>query len=500
MKEQNRHATTRLLQFLTYMKRPLRLDEAVDVVAVDISQTPRFDPANRVQIPEEILRYCSSLVIMTSRQNKWDHTTIKEIQLAHFSVQEYLMSNRPKGYLTTDLERPNASAAILDTCLSYLLDIDHPRDRTEAKEKYPLAEYSAHFWLDYAPIVEKSTNKASPSVVEYLSSDRFQFIQVLYLVNLATVEVSLISSDNSTRIPWTSQVYESDKVDGLYCASYGGLFHATQALLSQGVDANAQWSDWDSALCVASNSGHANIVQILLEYDANVDAQWLRFGTALCAASAANHTNIIRILFAHGANIHVHQNQDALREASARANTESVRMLIDNGATVNDTVRMLPSYNDFGAEPTQHDPTPRYGYSWALIGALDGDHAGIVLMLLDKSGSSNDERLSVFTHAVKNGYIKTTQMLLDRLFDINDAAGLDNPLRLASSQGHTEIVRLLLGHGARDEERHALRDALHRERDSPVHGEVCQLLQSRESKSQDTDSVDSPPHKRLKTS
>jgi hypothetical protein len=50
---EHKRVVTRILQFLTFSDRPLNLDEAVDTIAVDTS-TLRFDPENRIPVPEEI--------------------------------------------------------------------------------------------------------------------------------------------------------------------------------------------------------------------------------------------------------------------------------------------------------------------------------------------------------------------------------------------------------------------------------------------------------------
>ncbi|PMB70810.1 Vegetative incompatibility protein HET-E-1 [Beauveria bassiana] len=57
----------RLLQLLVYSERPLRLDEAVDAVAVEPASEARFDPANRMPVPQEIVQYCAGLVTLTVR-------------------------------------------------------------------------------------------------------------------------------------------------------------------------------------------------------------------------------------------------------------------------------------------------------------------------------------------------------------------------------------------------------------------------------------------------
>lgn len=51
---------TRLLQFLTFSERPLQLEEAVDIDAVDLEEKHRFNADYRMPEPDEISIYCSS--------------------------------------------------------------------------------------------------------------------------------------------------------------------------------------------------------------------------------------------------------------------------------------------------------------------------------------------------------------------------------------------------------------------------------------------------------
>src|SRR6201999_3717835 len=53
----------RILQFLTYSKRPMYRREVIDAVAVDLDQDEYFNPKNRMPDPQEITYYCSSLVV-----------------------------------------------------------------------------------------------------------------------------------------------------------------------------------------------------------------------------------------------------------------------------------------------------------------------------------------------------------------------------------------------------------------------------------------------------
>lgn len=62
-----RRNAIKLLQFLLYLQRPLRITELVDAIATDPSVEPAFNPENRMSNPSEIIRLCSSLVLITNQ-------------------------------------------------------------------------------------------------------------------------------------------------------------------------------------------------------------------------------------------------------------------------------------------------------------------------------------------------------------------------------------------------------------------------------------------------
>jgi hypothetical protein len=124
----------RILQFLAYTKRPLKIQEAVDAIAVDLNGDPTFDPAFRLPEPREIAKVCASLVTLEAKQ-EMGGMQITYLQLAHFSVHQYLKSDRivssfpPKatesGMLyQKSLNTTSANAAITKVCLAYLSNVD----------------------------------------------------------------------------------------------------------------------------------------------------------------------------------------------------------------------------------------------------------------------------------------------------------------------------------------------------------------------------------------
>ncbi|KAG6358423.1 hypothetical protein INS49_014307 [Diaporthe citri] len=176
--EDYREHTKRMLQFLTYSEHPMTFRELVDALAVEVEPRRSFDPTDRMPDPAEVTRYCSSLVMVISgdklpfsirfpmssrlststytRSIEWDTDDFweNEIQLSHFSVREYLTSERLPEYLAKDLENIAARAAIVQVSLAYLLGIDHNRSRRKIARKFPFADYAARYWASQAAMVE----------------------------------------------------------------------------------------------------------------------------------------------------------------------------------------------------------------------------------------------------------------------------------------------------------------------------------------------------------
>ncbi|KAH7016244.1 ankyrin repeat-containing domain protein [Microdochium trichocladiopsis] len=414
----------RLLQFLAYSERPLRIEEAVDALAVDPDCQPRFDPRNRMPDAEEVARYCSSLVVLVRQEDHRSGTMIVEIQLAHFSVQEYLVSARVHESMAADLEKTNAKAEIVRVCLSYLID-NASRDTLQETEGTPLANFAAQYWSTYAVDVELSRKEVLSEVDEYFSSEvAFQFGH------------DLCDTDNQ----WGRQ----DEIQrwgpgrrhaptALYFASFVGLFHSVQMLLDKGADIDAESGPYGNALQAASSRGHREVVQLLLDKGANINAQGGYYRNALQAASFRGHREVVQLLLDKGADINAQGGyySNALQAASYGGDREVVQLLLDKGADVN------AQGGDYGN---------------ALQAASHEGHREIVQLLLDNGADVNAQG-GLFGNALQaasyGGDREVVQLLLDKGADVNAQGGLfGNALQAASSWGHREIIQLLLDNGA----------------------------------------------------
>jgi hypothetical protein len=358
----------RILQVLTWSERPLRIEEAVDFLAVRLDREPGFEEENRMPKPSEIVRLCSSLVtivdvlqdktIYSTRSNDKDSSrTVQEMQLSHFSVKEYFTSNRLDERFRPHLCQTSATACIAGVSLTYLLQVEPSMSLRELNSKFPLSGYSARYWMRFTRLANAESESVQKLAMKLLMDDK-QYAKWTTIYNPDT--------------PWSrGPERTSPLLDPLYYASIGGLEYETTALIMRGADANAQGGCYGNALQAACAKGHEKVVQILLDKDADVNAQGGGFGNALQAACAKGHEKVVQILLDKDADVNAQDGHfgNALHTACAEGHEKVVQILLDKDADVN------AQGGDFGN---------------ALQAACAGGYEKVVQILLEKRASLGD--------------------------------------------------------------------------------------------------------------
>ncbi|OLN86260.1 Ankyrin repeat domain-containing protein 50-like protein 2 [Colletotrichum chlorophyti] len=429
---QNRKTkATRLLQFLVYSDRPLTLQEAVDVIAVRLDERKYFDPDDRLPDPADITRFCPSLVVLAATLDEDDIETFY-LQLAHFSVKEYLLQHDVEGFRGIE-----PRVIITQTCLSYLASVDSSY-KDDIKFRFPLANHAANVWFEHARLAESSEEVVMASINFLRSATAFDvwvklfykwrhrlhvggpFYQACAVGLTAAVQRLLLIVLN---------VNDQNGYDGsaLQAASAGGYEGIVQLLLDKGADvnANAQGGKVGNALQAASYRGHEGVVQLLLDKGADVNAQGGLYSNALQAASAGGYEGIIQLLLDKGADV------NAQGGYYIRGYEGIVQLLLDKGADVN-------------------AQGGRYGS--ALEAASAGGYKGVVQLLLNKGADANaqgGDYGNALQAASAEGYEGIVQLLLDKGADVNAQSGdYGNALQAASVGGYKGVVQLLLDKGA----------------------------------------------------
>ena len=406
--EEHKQNATRILQFLTYSERPLRIEEAVDAIVVDVEADQHFNPKYRMPDPHEILCYCSSLVVVvpTKEHVYFDDNKPVELQLAHLSVKEYLTSNRLDKDIAQKFQEITAKTTIAIVCLAYLSHIDVKLPTKEIRQRFPLAQYSARFWMAYAAVAESKDETLQGFIRKFFC----------YHKNSYTNCYNLYSLD---------QLWNDKPASALYYASFGGLVNTVEYLLSQGADVNVQGGHHRNALQVASTRGNDKIVELLLSNGADVNAEGGFYGNALQAASREGHDKIVELLLSKGADINAQggRNGNALQAASGQGHDTIVELLLSKGADVN----AQDGY-----------------YGNALQAASVEGHTKIVELLLSKGADVNTQGGhygNALHGASRQGYDKIVELLLSKGADVNAQGGpYGNALQRALRQGHDKIV------------------------------------------------------------
>lgn len=214
-----------------------------------------------------------------------------------------------------------------------------------------------------------------------------------------------------------------------YATSLRDSVQYTRDIIARG--ANVNWvsrTRGTSALVAASTNGHVEIVRLLLQNGASVDLQCNDGWTPLMGASEEGHIEVAKLL---------------LQEGGAKVNF-----------------------------------TDSEGWS-ALMSASGRGHTDVVKLLLQYGAQVNHQRSDgwcALIHASSCGHTETTQLLLQNgaAVDLQRNDGW-SALMSASQSGHTEVAKLLLRNGAQIN----LKDTLGR---SPMtlarNTEMVQLLQT----------------------
>ncbi|KAJ5896208.1 uncharacterized protein N7473_005607 [Penicillium subrubescens] len=456
----------RILTMLCFSARPLTVAELIHSYAVDLDEPPHLDRDDRLLVDIHSLRDICLGLIKTTKDEDDKGQDILTVHLSHFSVQEYLQSDRiqhPKTAIFALSSGPS-HAEIAQICLVYLMEpILSSTELDYAKVlEFPLAPFTAQHWYHHYTNYEKRVSK-----VESL-------LQRLFQHNTNTF-VTWIRLHNIDR-PWHGMRYYKDPIDDigppLYYASLLGLESVVGSMMEEDATdsalletVNAQGGTCNNALQAACLKGHERVVQMLLDRGANANTQGGRFGNTLQAAYLNGSEIVVEMLLDRGAVINAQGGEypNALRAAYSKGHERVVQMLLDRGANVNTqgerfgnalqaaclnsseiVVEMLL---DRGAVINAQGGE----YPNALRAAYSKGHERVVQMLLDRGANVNTqgERFgNALQAACLNSSEIVVEILLDRGADINAQDGEYNALHDACLKGHERVVQMLLDRGA----------------------------------------------------
>ena len=470
----------RCLIWLAFAQQPLSLRELTEAAVLD--QKP-FDPEERLIHPSFVVELLGSLVdisykicnrppevlddsdassVMNNVRDEssegtsdyaddymseaWqgeddpDPESSGIIRLAHYSVEEYLVSSRighgPASLFA--LSDVLAHQFIAESCLRYIEFYDQtafpkPLNEDDAKDKvpeyrhtFPLLKYACHYWPIHTKFIPVEAQR---------SMDRF-FLKMFHPQHglLSSTNLLAITYAMSDDYPWWIQPSLTiGQPLPLHFAVILGLVGVVQRLVELSPNVNETDTRWRTALDLAIYEEEEEIVDILLHHGFDVNVEDEDGDTPLHKASDHGSETIVQLLLKHGAKVSAigFCVQTALHKAVYKENANIVRLLLEHGTEVS-----------FADDELQ---TP-------LHLAVDQGNAEITALLLKHGAEvslANDDLRTPLHLAVRKENANIVRLLLEHGAEVSFAdTGLRTPLHLAALWGNAEMVGLLLEHGA----------------------------------------------------
>ncbi|KAF5327933.1 hypothetical protein D9758_018989 [Tetrapyrgos nigripes] len=421
----------KLLQWLIYAFRALRIEEVEDILAVNLNKET-YSIGNKLpNLETQLHKLISSTLVVVTKIEKGSWNTSTEVQLAHPSVKEYLLSEAviqsASGYF--QMNSALAHEVIGQTCIVYLLCCGKV---VIDVEKFALASYAAQYWFLHFNQTEESQAILNLSIrLLNITEPTYQHWLTLYTPD------TLNKKPDPEYIP--QPLYYASflglKNVVLYMLEHNdvkntlGYLEIVRALIENGDDVSAQGEYYGNALQAASYAGHLEVVKVLLEKRADFNVHSGYYGNALQAASHGGQLDLVKVLLENRADANAQGGSygNAIQAASDRGHLEVVKVLLENRADVNAQGGL---------------------YGNALQAASLGGHLEVIKVLLERRAAVNAQG-GVYGNSLQaasyGGHLEVVKVLLDNSADVNAQGGYyGNALQAASNGGHLEVVKILL--------------------------------------------------------
>ena len=471
----------RLLQCLAVAMRPLRVQELAEVLAFELDTAdgglPRYHPDWRWEDREHaVLSACSSLVTVVNSVDS------RFIQFSHFSVKEYLTSERLStacGDVSQyHIAMEPAHLILARSCLGVLLDLDTPINRRynkysggggsqDCEQRMPLRKYAAEHWTSHVQV-----GNVSPCLKDAMET-LFDQNEPYFGAWMRIYSRFAYNPYNQTPLCFAALHGLYDLVQHIintrpeqvtpHDTSFSPLVAAlelkqirtAELLVKHGARIHVRG---DPPLCYAarlSGDGHVHAVQFLLKHGAHVNACDGGLWTPLHHAAAIGCLEVAQILLEHGADITLRNDEGKvpLHLVSGREHgigDEGERMALAQ-------LLLMPlgpemgHYVDVNAQDLK-GTTPLHYASF-------NRRPKIVQLLLanganahaeDNQGRNPLHQISPLLIEVDHQDVRrVTQLLLEQGVDVNVIdKNYETPLHISSSFVSLENTRLLLNRGA----------------------------------------------------
>jgi hypothetical protein len=272
-----------------------------DAIAINHEADPPFNLGDRFLDPSQLLEILPGLIATEGPSNS--------VQIAHFSVVEYLESARivdgPANIF--HFERSKAINSIIKDCFDLLKSYAHPINQQllgyDARKFSPL---EVHAWRKWYLYVESLSTPIDLEISRLVLD---------FVMNMKTIQQRHHYTLPPTK--WSKVIIKSPGKpldNGLYTACYNRAPNIARICLDAGADVNFQGSKVSpfskagiegTALQIAAARGYPEIVRLLLDAGADVNLKAGYRGTALQIAATKGHLEMVKLLLDAGADLNL---------------------------------------------------------------------------------------------------------------------------------------------------------------------------------------------------
>lgn len=440
----------------------MRLTQLGELIAVNLSGNPWLDADIRFPDPRDLLDIFSGLLQVEANESE-----NPIVRLAHFSVKEYLISERIKTQKTQKFWLPKIQSHefIAATCLAYILHVDGESHlfkdfnscSLKALEEYPLASYICWHWTTHAGIVDSHSGVLKDLSLEFLHrsdlrkvwfrefyagpllhtrEEEPEYIPPLFIaasIGVLGIVQNLLDLGHDVN-------EQCDLGTALQSAAAQGHYIVLRHLLDNGADPNLLGRENCSPLQAAARFGTVESVKALIDYGADIHNQCGSYGSSLIAACISSHPGSsgeksAEFLLDKGANIHIlsKEHGNALHAACAqpRANIALIKELVSKGMEIDKRGGKYGTALQAACAHSRNDPVISFLLSQAdpCVEVKDSKY-GTALQAICAESHDND---------------KAVKLLLDRGARKTVRGGkYGTVLHAACRRGNEKIVRLLL--------------------------------------------------------
>jgi hypothetical protein len=430
------------LKWLAFSFRPIRLDELAEALIIDPNVFPPIDKERRLFNPQDVLDFLPGLVIVSydyedldddslwansdeletksitdvTEVEEWSSNDIREVEgfdskstsevgqrrfirLAHFSIKEFLTSDRiKKGPASSfSVNEDDAHIYIASSCLIYHLYISEVECLTHTPESLykslSLWEYATDQWPSYAEVVSQD---AWPQSLQSLIMRALKLQTQPLLTMLQSWKFTEPSLDK--REIWSLNFDQLPS--SLYFLVVKDCFQLSSFVLKHKIaEVNVVGGFYDTALHAACSRGYESIVQLLLDAEANPFLGNVDNCCALEVAILGHSEGCAKIL---------------LERENALGQCEKIRYRPIVDAAQNGLLTIVERLLQLGADVNAE----QRGWT-ALQGAAWSGHLNIAKLLIENGGNVNRR-----------------------------GTNFGNAVQVAAAVGHTDTMKLLLEYGA----------------------------------------------------